>query len=66
MMSTPETMLWRKSPYSGGGQDCVEIASLPGAGIAVRQSKDPDGPVLEFTAPEWAAFVNGVRDGVLQ
>ena len=66
MMSTPETMLWRKSPYSGGGQDCVEIASLPAGGMAVRQSKDPDGPVLEFTASEWAAFTAGIRDGVLQ
>ncbi|TDE33970.1 DUF397 domain-containing protein [Actinomadura sp. 6K520] len=37
---------WRKSSYSGSnGGDCVELAGLPGV-VAVRDSKDPDGPVL--------------------
>jgi hypothetical protein len=31
--------------------------------VAVRDSKDPAGPVLTFTAPEWSAFLAGVRDG---
>jgi hypothetical protein len=36
---------WRKSSYStGGGNNCVEVAAVPGA-VAVRDSKDPDGPV---------------------
>ena len=56
--------VWQKSTYSGsnGGQ-CVEVASnLPGV-VAVRDSKDPDGPKLAFTADEWAAFTAGVKDG---
>lgn len=56
--------VWRKSSYSSGnGGQCVEVATnLPGV-IAVRDSKDPDGPALVFTADEWRAFVSGARTG---
>lgn len=53
---------WRKSSYSATG-NCVEVADLPGGAKAVRDSKDPDGPVLRFTRAEWEAFTAGVRDG---
>ncbi|MDX6394465.1 MAG: hypothetical protein QOJ73_5528 [Streptosporangiaceae bacterium] len=55
---------WRKSSYSGdNGGACVEVArNLPGA-VAVRDSKDPEGPKLVFTPDEWRAFAAGVRDG---
>ncbi len=50
-------MNWRKSSYSSDPNgECVEVATLPG-GVAVRDSKDPDGPVLRFTADEWRAFL---------
>lgn len=40
---------WRKSSYSGSnGGDCVELADAVD-GVAVRDSKDPDGPVLLLT-----------------
>ena len=52
---------WRKSSYSGGnGGNCIQVADLPGT-IAVRDSKDPDGPALLFTAAEWAAFTARVK-----
>ncbi len=55
---------WRKSSYSGGtGGNCVEVATLPDGGRAVRDSKHPDGPALHFTATEWAAFLAGAQDG---
>jgi hypothetical protein len=55
---------WRKSTYSNGnGGNCVEVASLPDGGRAVRDSKDRRGPVLRFTTSEWAAFTAGVRGG---
>jgi len=52
---------WRKSSYSGGnGGNCIQVAGLPGT-IAVRDSKDPDGPALLFTPAEWAAFTARVK-----
>ncbi|MEV7989050.1 DUF397 domain-containing protein [Micromonospora sp. NPDC085948] len=53
---------WRKSTRSGGnGGECVEVAdNLPGI-VAVRDSKDPDGPALTFTLNAWASFVSATR-----
>ncbi len=54
---------WHKSSYSNGwGGACVEIADLDNR-HAVRDSKNPHGPTLMFTATEWAAFTAGVRAG---
>jgi hypothetical protein len=48
---------WRKSTLSSSnGGNCVEVArNLPGV-VAVRDSKDPDGPALAFTPADWEAF----------
>jgi hypothetical protein len=55
---------WRKSRRSNPSGNCVELAELPGgAGIAVRNSRHPDGPALIYTVDEIAAFVLGARDG---
>ena len=64
-MSAPDLSraTWRKSSYSNGtGGSCVEIAPLAGIpgtndDIAVRDSKDPYGPALTFTARQWRHFV---------
>jgi len=53
---------WFKSSLSFSNSNCVEVADLPD-GVAVRDSKDPGGPVLQFTPGEWRAFLGGVRDG---
>ncbi|GAA0916147.1 DUF397 domain-containing protein [Nonomuraea longicatena] len=56
---------FRKSSFSGGNNDCVEVATnLPGV-VAVRDSKDRGGPVLTFTPGEWRAFLSDVRNGNL-
>lgn len=57
---------WRKSTWSGGdGGECVEVAGdLPGA-VAVRDSKNPHGPVLIFAPGEWKSFLGGVKSGAL-
>jgi len=54
---------WRKSSYSGnGGGDCVEVAyNLPGV-VAVRDSKNPGGPVLTVSTGEWASFITRLRE----
>jgi Domain of unknown function (DUF397) len=55
--------IWRKSRYSNPSGNCVELAELPAGGVAVRNSRDPDGPALIFTRAEWDAFLQGARDG---
>lgn len=65
-MALPQTypLTWRKASLSSAeGQNCVEVAVLPGGGQAVRDSKDPAGPVLTFTPGAWNAFISGVKDG---
>jgi hypothetical protein len=55
---------WRKSTYSGDtGGDCVEVAAQP-CGIAVRDSKNPDGPAFTVTPAAFAAFVAALSDRV--
>jgi Domain of unknown function (DUF397) len=54
---------WRRSgACSGADSTCVEVA-VSGHEVAVRDSKDPGGPTLRFTAAEWQAFLAGVRAG---
>lgn len=54
---------WRKSRRSSGDGQCVEVAiNLPQI-IAVRDSKNPDGPRLVFTPEAWQTFVARVRRG---
>jgi hypothetical protein len=55
------TANWRKSAHSGGN-GCVEVAFVEDQ-VAVRDSKDPRGPVLLFTSHEWSVFLAGARDG---
>jgi hypothetical protein len=58
-LSSPD---WRKSSYSSSSANCVEIAAV-GASIAVRDSKDPDGPTLRYSRPGMAAFLAGIKAG---
>jgi len=61
-MSEHETpSLWRKSSFSRNG-DCVEWQPAKRA-VLLRTSKEPCGPILEFTYSEWRAFIAGVKSG---
>jgi hypothetical protein len=54
---------WRRSRLcEGHSHNCVEVAILPGA-TAVRDSGDPDGPVLVYSRNEWKAFTDAVKNG---
>jgi len=54
--------VWRKSTRSNGsGGNCIEVArNLPGI-VAVRDSKNPDGPALIISRDEWARFITCLR-----
>lgn len=54
---------WRKSIHSNPSGNCVELAALPGGGVALRHSRHPSDPVLVYTRAEIAAFLAGVKDG---
>lgn len=57
--------VWRKSSRSGeNGNSCVELA-IDGDGLAVRDSKNPDGGVLILGGQAREAFMNAVRKGRL-
>jgi len=57
-------LAWRKaSRSSSNGGNCVEVArNLPGI-VAVRDSKNPDGPKLVIPAADWQAFTASVKAG---
>ncbi len=62
-MSLPR-VTWQKSRRSNPSGNCVELARLPGgAGVALRNSRDPDGPTLIYTVDEILAFIAGAKDG---
>lgn len=54
---------WRKSSLSNPSGNCVEAAALADGSVAVRNSREPDGPALVYTRAEIAAFLAGVRNG---
>jgi Domain of unknown function (DUF397) len=55
---------WIKSSYSGtGGGNCVQVTHLTSGHHAVRDSKNPTGPLLTCTLAEWSAFTAGLRSG---
>jgi hypothetical protein len=60
-----EVARWRKSTYSdASGGNCLEVADIAGYLthiVPVRDSKNPDGPVLVFPAVAWSAFIDDIR-----
>lgn len=54
---------WRKSARSGKQGNCVELAPVRSRGVAVRNSRFPDGPALMFSVAEMSAFVAAVKAG---
>jgi Domain of unknown function (DUF397) len=55
--------LWRKSGYSNGQANCVEVAAVTDREtlVAVRDSKAPEGPSMIFTARSWRRFISHVE-----
>ncbi len=55
-------LAWRKAKRSIGNGACVEVAPA-GTGFAVRDSKDPRGPILTYDAQSWRRFVEAAKNG---
>ena len=60
--SVSDQLPWRRSTRCSANS-CVEVASLPGGEMAVRDGKSATSPVLIFSAEEWTSFVSGVKAG---
>lgn len=52
---------WRKSSYSTNGGNCVEVAPLVDGRIAIRDSKDPHGPVIVFDRVTFTSFTEAIK-----
>lgn len=52
---------WRKSSYSGGSNDCVEVRTQP-AFSAVRDTKNRDQGHLAFAQEEWTAALAAAKE----
>ena len=58
--------VWRKSSRSNNSNNCVEVATgVPSCDVvvAVRDSKEQNGPVLIFHRDEWKAFLASAHAG---
>jgi hypothetical protein len=54
---------WRKSSYSTGTGNCVEVAPTAEGGVVIRHSKHPSAGTITFPNRDWAAFVRDGLDG---
>jgi hypothetical protein len=59
-MSTTEPTPWIKARASDPNGSCVQLRRN-GDAIEVRDSKDPEGPILQFTRAEMAAWIDGAK-----
>ncbi|GAA4235992.1 DUF397 domain-containing protein [Actinomadura meridiana] len=62
MEAGPTAVRWRKSSYSGGTGECVELAKYA-MNVGVRDSKAPAAGHLSFSPQTWATFAADARDG---
>jgi hypothetical protein len=60
--SADRDLPWRQARSSVNNGACVEVAPINGM-VAVRDSKDPEGAMLVYAAPEWRAFLCGAKAG---
>jgi hypothetical protein len=61
--SPAEGLRWRKSKYSTGNGECVEVASAQGR-VSIRDSKDPGGPVLSYSVAAFRSFLGEAHEEV--
>ncbi|SFN29115.1 DUF397 domain-containing protein [Actinomadura madurae] len=63
-MCVEAAVFWRKSSHSSGSEgQCVEVAAMTDRGVALRDSKDVDGPMLSIAPSAWASLLADVKAG---
>jgi hypothetical protein len=55
---------WRTSSFSGGGNQCVEVAGLLNGGVGVRDSKNRGAGMIRVSAAAWTTFMASIKDDV--
>lgn len=62
-MNSPDLSqaIWQKSSRSNGQANCVEVATNLSDVVAIRDSKNPGGPVLMVSREEWEGFVGRIK-----
>ena len=58
----PSRAVWRTSSYTNNGGACVEVADNQLGIVAIRDSKDRNGPILLLTAIQWREFIAELHD----
>jgi hypothetical protein len=59
-----ESLSWRKASFSAGNGECIEVATVSGQRIFIRDSKDPEGPVLCCSADTFRSFLDTARNRI--
>lgn len=57
----PSRAVWRTSSFSNNGGACVEVADNQPGIVAIRDSKDRNGPILLITPIQWREFITNLR-----
>jgi hypothetical protein len=60
VITDPAEVDWFESKFSGGDENCVEVAFLAGGGIGIRDSKNPGGLALVVDPAAWDSFLASV------
>jgi hypothetical protein len=61
MITASSRAAWRTSSHSGANGDCIQVAATRPELVAVRDSKDPTGSALAFTAAQWTSFIRALK-----
>jgi len=56
----PSRAVWRTSSYTNNGGACVEVADNQPGIVAIRDSKDRNGPILLLTPMQWREFITSL------
>ncbi len=60
-MTDSPSVRWRKSNHSGDQGECIEVAVFSAGAVGVRDSKNPDGPILTLSRRAFRMLLDQAR-----